>query len=788
RGESGLVSDWVYDGATYGVGLPQKACTSASSNSTCTSATTTRVFTYDTTSRPSTTAITVDSTTYTYTTTYNATNGAIDTVTAPSGLVTKDFYNSYGYLCRVTDNGGSHSCSSTSDSHVLWTATSGDAELHLTGQTAGNAAFSTAQTFDPNTGLLLTIGAGTSNAVAQFTYTYDTLGNLSSRVDSDSSVYEKFCYDSLNRLTNSATASSPPTLCTSTGGGITSKTIAYDSLGNITSKNDVGTYAYPSSGGGTGSRPHAVSSITGTVNGVTNPSYTYDSNGNMTAGAGRSVTYTAFNMAASIVQGSTANCLTYDDSHGRIKLEARATNCSGTLSSTTTYLNDPFTGAMSEKLVAAGSTIWHDFLRAGGIVGERFYTVGGSTVWKYFVADHLGSVAVVTDSSGTVSERLSYDAWGRRRNSDGTDDSTCSITSATTRGYTGHEMMDSICEINANARIYDPTIGRFMSADTMVPDPFDGQSFNRYSYVGNNPLSATDPSGHDNFCANGTASGNTNGSGCPPVYDDGYGPPPWGDEGPGLTERANGSITSAESQGFGSKWIPGIGTVTGRQDELTAYNAQLIAEGLPASASGSNSGTANGSATSGTGGASGCTASVVECVLVTDTAIPNVIFINGFNAQGSVNAYINNLLQNRPELIGRVAEYSYLDSVDSIVKYAESLSGKIVLIANSLGAGHAALVVIDCHCITTLITLAPVAVLQTNFAQIANNVRTWIDMETPLGSADITALTVSLGNIGPWGDGPRPYVTTFISNPPGISHADFWPQMDIACKPNMTGC
>ncbi|HEY4942215.1 MAG TPA: FG-GAP-like repeat-containing protein, partial [Rhizomicrobium sp.] len=42
RGESGLVSDWVYDGATYGVGLPQKACTSASSNSTCTSATTTR--------------------------------------------------------------------------------------------------------------------------------------------------------------------------------------------------------------------------------------------------------------------------------------------------------------------------------------------------------------------------------------------------------------------------------------------------------------------------------------------------------------------------------------------------------------------------------------------------------------------------------------------------------------------------------------------------------------------------------------------------------------------------
>jgi hypothetical protein len=47
-----------------------------------------------------------------------------------------------------------------------------------------------------------------------------------------------------------------------------------------------------------------------------------------------------------------------------------------------------------------------------------------------------------------------------------------------------------------NARIYEPTIGRFMSADSVVPDPTDLQTFNRYSYVSNNPLSFTDPSGH----------------------------------------------------------------------------------------------------------------------------------------------------------------------------------------------------------------------------------------------------------------------------------------------------
>jgi RHS repeat-associated protein len=59
-------------------------------------------------------------------------------------------------------------------------------------------------------------------------------------------------------------------------------------------------------------------------------------------------------------------------------------------------------------------------------------------------------------------------------------------------------MMDAVCLVNANARIYDPTIGRFMSADPTVPDSFDGQAFDRYSYVLGNPLRYTDPSGHDN--------------------------------------------------------------------------------------------------------------------------------------------------------------------------------------------------------------------------------------------------------------------------------------------------
>ncbi len=46
------------------------------------------------------------------------------------------------------------------------------------------------------------------------------------------------------------------------------------------------------------------------------------------------------------------------------------------------------------------------------------------------------------------------------------------------------------------ARQYDPALGRFLQADTIVPDPANPQSLNRYSYTLGNPLRYTDPSGH----------------------------------------------------------------------------------------------------------------------------------------------------------------------------------------------------------------------------------------------------------------------------------------------------
>src|SRR5262249_6152246 len=122
----------------------------------------------------------------------------------------------------------------------------------------------------------------------------------------------------------------------------------------------------------------------------------------------------------------------------------------------------------------------------------------GSISFRYFHQDHLGSIAVITDENGALAEpRDAYDAWGKRRFANGTDDPTGSITSLTSRGFTGQEMLASVGLVHLNGRVYDPFIGRMTSADPVVGDPLNGQTWNRYSYVYNNPLAYTDPTG---FC------------------------------------------------------------------------------------------------------------------------------------------------------------------------------------------------------------------------------------------------------------------------------------------------
>jgi len=119
-------------------------------------------------------------------------------------------------------------------SQVHWTLNALDAEQHITQQTAGNGLVTT-RSFDAATGRLVLVQAGSSNAVQNHAITYNLLGNPLSRTDVNTGLSETFTSNALNRLTSA-------TLSTSVA---PAKSFAYDAIGNLTSKSDVGSYSYP---------------------------------------------------------------------------------------------------------------------------------------------------------------------------------------------------------------------------------------------------------------------------------------------------------------------------------------------------------------------------------------------------------------------------------------------------------------------------------------------------------------------------------------------------------------
>ena len=114
----------------------------------------------------------------------------------------------------------------------------------------------------------------------------------------------------------------------------------------------------------------------------------------------------------------------------------------------------------------------------------------------HIYADHLGSTGSLSDSSGVYipDSHAKYTPFGDWR--------TEPTATASDRYYTGHKHnnlgggADDLGLIYMNARFYLPGVGRFASADTIVPDATNPQAYNRYSYVNNNPMGYVDPSGH----------------------------------------------------------------------------------------------------------------------------------------------------------------------------------------------------------------------------------------------------------------------------------------------------
>jgi RHS repeat-associated protein len=132
---------------------------------------------------------------------------------------------------------------------------------------------------------------------------------------------------------------------------------------------------------------------------------------------------------------------------------------------------------------------------AGMTVAVRTISDSNSTL-DFFLTDHLGSIVAVTDASGALMSEQRYLPFGQVRTDVGS-------ISQTDFGYTGQRNLDAqgtyfdIALMDYKARFYDPYITHeFIQPDSIIPDQFNPQALNRYSYVYNNPINKSDPDGH----------------------------------------------------------------------------------------------------------------------------------------------------------------------------------------------------------------------------------------------------------------------------------------------------
>jgi RHS repeat-associated protein len=294
---------------------------------------------------------------------------------------------------------------------------------------------------------------------------------------------------------------------------------------------------------------HQVFTAVTHVNGA--PKYGYDANGNMTDRSGATLTWDAENRLTSITEGDRLTTFAYDADGRRVKKE--------TPWGTTYYVGDHYekyvptaglsvlpgdanadcqVSAVDVQLIAlkwgqkwgdAGYGLAYDVDQDGKVtagdlqataanwratvaspctnipVVTRYYKLGGRLIalrqngqLRFVHSDHLSSVTLLADANGEAVEHGAerYMPFGKTRTGQ-------PALLPTERNFTGQPLDVNTGLMYYGARFYDPALGRFISADTLIPEPGNSQALNRYSYGMNNPLKFIDLTGHQGVCAQG---------------------------------------------------------------------------------------------------------------------------------------------------------------------------------------------------------------------------------------------------------------------------------------------
>ncbi|MDD4729893.1 MAG: hypothetical protein PHN55_14235, partial [Dysgonamonadaceae bacterium] len=305
----------------------------------------------------------------------------------------------------------------------------------------------------------LTTKKGT-RIIQDFEYNFDDqTGNLNWRIDKRrTNRKEIFSYDDDDRLDSSYQQHLNKTY-----------SYVYDAKGNITNMTGVGAYQYQLS--------RNMYAVTGVVRNMDNniPS--------------QYISYTSFGQPKEVVKGNYRALFEYAPDQSRRKMEIYE---KGALIETWRYF-----GAYEQckNHITKKTTQYNYISSPEGSIAVYITETGTNAQLYYILKDHQGSITALVDTSGTIVEEYSYDAWGRMRNvSDWTYDN-LPTTRKINRGYTFHEHLPQFDLIHMNSRLYDPFICRFLSPDNYVQASHLPQNYNRYSYCLNNPLKYTDPSG-----------------------------------------------------------------------------------------------------------------------------------------------------------------------------------------------------------------------------------------------------------------------------------------------------
>lgn len=273
----------------------------------------------------------------------------------------------------------------------------------------------------------------------------------------------KYTYDSLYRLTQAVTPGS-------TNYPAWGLQWSYDKYGNRTAQS-----VYSGCSGNT--CPTSSLTISTSTNQITGSPYSYDANGNMTNDGQNTLAYDGESRATSATNSSSGGAYVYDGKG--LRIQKCVPNCASPTTSTVYIFSNSKVIAEYDNGAAPASPS-REYIYAGGKLVSKIT----SSATSYYHQDHLSN-RLVTDTNGNTLEQLGHYPFGESWYNSSNDKLL----------FTSYERDSESGNDYAMARYYISRLGRFNSPDPMGGNPANPQSWDRYSYVLNDPVNLSDPEG-----------------------------------------------------------------------------------------------------------------------------------------------------------------------------------------------------------------------------------------------------------------------------------------------------